>query len=418
MTINASDLMPMVFKEDLKNVMEHSYTEYIEHGGRGSCKSSFISLAIIILIISNPDYNAVIIRKTDNTLRDSVYAQMKWACEKLGVSSWFNFTTSPLQIVYKPTGQIIFFRGANDPEKLKSIKTVKGYTAITWFEELTEFTPNDLNSIKLSTMRGGEVYYLFESFNPPASERNWVNAYTREIRSNRFVHKSTYLTTPKEWLGEQFLYEAEIMQKNNERAYKNIFLGEPTGTGKNIFENITLREITDKEIASFDYTYQGIDWGYFPDPFIWCAFSYDSKTRTLYIYDELKLYKHGNKDASDKLLEYIKDKYYDGYHEERIVADSAEPKSIADFHSYGWNIHASNKFPNSVKAGMKWLQSLTAIIIDPVRCPEAADEFTLFEYDIDKKTGEIIGDFPDGQPDHAIAAARYGLETVWQRKGN
>ena len=417
MQLNVDDLYSVAFDNDMECILNHDYTEYIEAGGRGSGKSSFFSIAIIILMLQHPEYNAVIVRKTGNTLRDSVYEQIKWACEQLGVSHLFAFTTSPLQIICRKTGQKISFRGSDDPLKIKSIKTSKGYTAITWFEELAEFTEHDLETIKLSTMRGGDKYYIFESYNPPSSARNWVNAYSRQNRKNRFFHLTDYRTTPVQWLGEAFIDEAEDMKANNPRAYENVFLGEPTGTGLNVFENIRLEKITDEQINSFDFTYQGIDWGYYPDPFIWVAFSYDREHKDLYVYDELKLYKHGNQQASDKLREYLSDKYYDEFLEDRIIADSAEPKSIADFRSYGWNCRASNKFPNSVAQGFKWLQSLHSIIIDPERCPECADEFSNFEHEIDKRTGEIIDGYPDGQPDHGMAAARYALEPIWQHRG-
>ncbi|MCR5606585.1 MAG: PBSX family phage terminase large subunit, partial [Treponema sp.] len=397
--------------DDFRLIMNHAYTEFTEAGGRGSCKSSFISVCVIVLIIQYTDFNAVVLRKTANTLRDSVFSQLKWACDKLGVSHLFSFSLAPLQAVYKPTGQIIFFRGCDDPLKLKSIKPVEGYIAITWFEELAEFTEKDVMTVKLSTMRGGSTFYVFNSFNPPSSVRNWCNDDIRHDKTNRFVHVSSYLTVPKDWLGEAFLFEANEMKRNNERAYRNIFLGEPTGTGVNIFENVELREITDNEIKSFEWIYYGLDFGYYPDCWLWLALSYDTKNKILYIFDELKLLKHGNWEASEAL------KKHHPTMSDRITADSAEPKSIADYRQWGWNMRGAIKGKGSLDTGMKWLQQRTKIVIDSKRCPESADEFTLYEYEIDKKTGEILSGFPQGQADHAIAAARYALEEVWLKRG-
>lgn len=418
MKISTAELFPSVFNKDFKSVLNHEYTEYIEAGGRGSCKSSFISIVIIILIIQNKNYNALILRKTANSLRNSVFEQIKWAVNKLNLTSLFKFTLSPMQAQYLPTGQVILFNGVDDPSKLKSLKAKNGYFAITWFEESNEFTKEEQINIKLTTMRGGKDFYIFDSFNPPPSIRNWKNTDIRQKKDNRLVHITDYRTTPKEWLGEAFLFEAEQMKMHNERLYRNIFLGEATGTGRNVFENVELREITDEEINNFDYLFYGIDWGYYPDPFLWGAFSYDRKNRTLYIYDELVLRKHGNEEASKKLEEYLKAKNEDyNFMHNLIIADNAEPKSINDFRSYGWNVRACSKFPHSPEVCLKWLQSLFKIVIDPNRCPESADEFSLFEYDLDKRTGEIIGGFPQNQEDHAIAAARYALERIWQKKG-
>lgn len=415
MEIHTGDLFPSVFKEDFKKILAGEYVKYTEAGGRGSCKSSFISLAVVILMMMNRSYNTVCLRKVDNTLRDSVYAQIQWACQKLGVSHLWNFTLSPLQAVYRPTGQTIFFRGSNDPLRLKSIKTLSGYTAITWFEELTEFTAGDVETVKLSTMRGGDRFYIFNSFNPPSSARNWCNDRLRHPDSDEFVHISDYRAVPREWLGEAFLHEAEEMKARNERAYRNVFLGEATGTGLNIFENVELRRITQEEINHFEWIYHGIDWGYYPDPFRYNAMSYDMKTKTLYIFSELTLYKHGNTEASKKLREHMEKEHLNP--SSRITADSAETKSVADFHTWGWNIHGAVKGPGSLEAGMKWLQQLNKIVVDPELCSAAADEFSLYEYEVDKRTGEILTGYPQGQPDHSIADVRYALEEIWRRRG-
>lgn len=90
------------------------------------------------------------------------------------------------------------------------------------------------------------------------------------------------------------------MAKSNRRAYDNIFLGKPTGTGTNVFENIEIREIKAEEIAAQDWHYYGLDFGFFPDPLRFVAMAYDMANKTLYVYDELSLLKHGNYEASEK----------------------------------------------------------------------------------------------------------------------
>lgn len=415
MNFKSNELFPPNFNAVFKSAINHEFTEYTLSGGRGSTKSSFISLLLIILLLQDKDYNALILRKVSNTLRDSVYNQIKWACEKLGIDHLFNFTLAPLQATYKPTGQIIYFRGADDPLKIKSIKTTRGYIALLWFEELAEFNANDINTIKLSSMRGGSTYYNFYSYNPPSSARSWVNKEFRKPRKDRLYHESTYLTVNPAWLGEAFLFEAEEMRKSNPRAYENIFLGKPTGSGSNVFENVEVRKITDEEINGFDWLYFGVDWGYYPDPFRFVACSYSVKTGELFIFNELSLLKHSNAQAYDKLKNFLEDNGLD--YNIRIVADSAEKKSIADFREYGLNCRGAIKGPGSRDASFKWLQGLKKIIIDPERCPFAADEFSLFEFDIDKRTGEILEGYSQLQPDHSIDAVRYALEEVWTKRG-
>lgn len=415
MEFKSSSLWAKKFNSLIKDILSHKYTEYVLPGGRGSTKSSVLSLIYIILLINNPEYNGLIVRKVSNTLRDSVYNQIKWAVEKLGLEQFFNFTLAPLQATYTPTGQTIYFRGADDPLKIKSIKTTNGYIALLWLEELAEFTYNDLETIKLSSMRGGSTYYNFYSYNPPSSARNWVNTEMRKPRADRLVFDSCYLDIPPEWLGDAFIFEAEEMKKNNPRAYENIFLGKPTGTGSNVFENIELREITEEELETLENFRCGEDFGYYPDANRTLYMAYDYKKDYVYILYELDLHKLGNWEVSERRKAFFEEKGIP--FDTRITADSAEPKTIADNRQWGWNMRGVVKGKGSLEMGFKWLITRKKIIIDPVECPKAADEFSLLEYPIDKKTGEILRIFDTNQPDHSIAAARYGLADIITQRG-
>jgi len=401
----------------MRDVLSHGHTVYTCAGGRGSCKSSTIAELIIILMLEHSDIFVLAARKVKDTLKDSVYNQLVWAINQLGVADRFHIGKSPMEITLRKTGQKIYFRGLDDPEKIKGLNPPFGRIRITWFEESTEMTAKDMADVKATTMRGSGVFWVFDSYNPPASRRNWKNkdALTGEpgivCTGNRMFHFSDYRSVPHDWLGDALFEEIETMRKTNERMYRNVFLGEATGTGKNIFENVKQRAITADEIKAFDWPYYGIDWGYYPDPFMWGNVAYDSKNNRLFIYDELKLLKHGNWEASEAL------KKKHPAMNDLITADSAEPKSVADFHEWGWNICGAVKGKGSLEAGFKWMQSLSEIIIDPERCPNAADEFSLYEYDYDKKTGEIMTGYPQGQPDHYMALTRYALEQVWSRRG-
>ena len=184
-------------------------------GGRGSGKSSFISLLIICGLMADPKANAIIYRKVGETLRESVYTQMAWAIDMLGVGGWFQLKLSPLEIIYIPTGQRILFRGADKPEKSKGVKLQKGYFKYLWFEELTEFNGMlDVRTIKASILRGSNKHSLtFYSYNPPMSALNWVNKEALNPRPGRLYHQSSYLDMPVEWLGENFLLEAETLKQ-------------------------------------------------------------------------------------------------------------------------------------------------------------------------------------------------------------
>jgi phage terminase large subunit len=422
MTIKSNTLFAKKYNKPFRWIMKHEKERYTFPGGRASCKSSFISLIIVMLIVMNPRYNALIIRKTAKNLRRSVFEQIVWAIDVLGLRSRFKIPksqTAALPITYTrkdgSTQQIIFV-GCDDPEKIKSIKVANGYFAILWVEEKTEFNPAELQNVKISALRGGDTFYIFESYNPPSAARHWCNREANTHDPNRVVFHTTYLDIPRDWLGDAILHDMEQTRRTNKRAYENIYLGIATGTGRNIFENITLREITDEEIGKFDYFYNGVDFGYYPDPFAFVAMSYNEKEARLYIFDELYLLKYGNFEAYNELKKHMEAQGQD-IGRDRITADSAEPKSVADFRKFGADMRGAIKGRGSLEAGFKWLQSLQEIVIDPARAPHAADEFTLYEYEIDKRTSEIMTGYPQGQPDHALAAVRYALEEVWRHGG-
>lgn len=408
--IRLSSLIGPAFHELARDVFAHGHTHYDLSGGRGSLKSSCISLLIPLLIVQNPGTHACVFRKVQNTIRDSVFSQYVWAIGMLGMADLWDSRTSPLELIYKPTGQKIMFRGMDDPMKLKSIKAPFGYIAYTHFEEKDQFAGRkEIRTVLQSTMRGGSKFWNFESYNPPISRDNWANLDSQEIRTDRLCHKSTYLQAPVEWLGEQFLAEAEYVKSVNEREYRHEYLGEAVGTGSEVFENIEIRQITDEEISHFDRIQNGVDWGWYPDPWAFNRMHYDAARRQLYIFQELTANKQGNKETAERVLALGLTR------EDRIVADSAEPKSVADYRKFGLNCVGAEKGPGSVEYSMKWLQQLNKIIIDPVRCPETKKEFTSYEYERNKD-GEIISGYPD-KNNHHIDAVRYGEEPIWRKPG-
>lgn len=399
-----------VFAPVLFDIKEKRHTEYVFPGGRGSTKSSFVSLAVVDILRSNDQIHAVIMRQVGDTMRSSIYQQARWAIEALGLEDEFECTVSPLEITRKSTGQKIYFRGADDPGKVKSIKVPFGYIGVLWFEELDQFMgPEAVRKIEQSVIRGGDTAYIFKTFNPPKSLNNWANKYIKIPKETRLVTESTYLDIPKKWLGKTFIEEAEFLKETNPDAYENEYLGVANGSGGSVFDNITIREITDDEISGFDHVLNGIDWGWFPDLYAFARVHYDRARLRLYVWQEYTCNKRSNRQTADELIRMG----ITG--NDLLTCDSAEKKSIGDYKSYGLLARAAEKGPGSREYSYKWLQSLREIIIDNVRCPVAAQEFMDYEYERDKE-GNIITGYPDGN-DHMIDAVRYATERIWKRRG-
>ena len=371
MKIHLPDIVAPHFKDAHLDIMKHGHTYYWEEGGRGSTKSSHISIEIPLLLLKNPQCHAVILRKVGNTIKNSVYPQMQWAIDKLGLSSKFKFKSSPHEITYKKTGQKILFMGVDDPQKIKSIKLPFGYIGIAWFEELDQFSGmEEIRSLNQSLLRGGSQYWEFCSFNPPKSQNNWVNEEKLIDDADRLIHHSDYRGVPREWLGEQFFADAEKLKAKSLRSYEHEYLGKVTGTGGAVFENVEDMRMSDEMVAQFDRLLYGLDYGFAVDPLAFLCMHYDRKHETLYIFDEIYQQKLTNKRA----VELIKPKA----EFRRVIADSAEPKSIAEMRGLGLNITGARKGPDSVDFGMKWLQGRAKIYIDKQRCPNTYKEFVMY----------------------------------------
>ena len=404
--VRLTDIIAPPFYEVHRALRAGEIDELWAKGGRGSTKSSFASVEIMLGLTSDPQAHAFVTRRFDNELRDSVLGQMEWAARKLGIDHLWHFGTSPMQATHKKTGQKVFFRGADSPEKGKSINPGFGYVKYFWAEEVDQFGGMDeLRVILQSIFRGegssGQV--AFSTFNPPKSARSWVNAEVKVPKHRRTVHHSDYTDVPPEWLGQRFLADAEHLKLVNAEAYRHEYLGEEIGTGLEVFNNVRIEALDDEEVAALGEIRQGLDWGYAADPVCLVRMSYDRKRRKLTIFGEISGVGIGNRALNERTPEEWK--------RTLTKCDSSEPKSRDEMRDdYGWKIIDAAKGPGSVEFGVKWLTELEQIVIDPVRCPLAAKEFVNYALEI-SRNGEVVSKYPD-KGNHSLDAVRYGLEDV------
>lgn len=403
-----SEFLPTAFHSVWRASLNSEILNVVCKGGRGSGKSSDIA-HIITQLLMRYAVNAVGIRKTDNTLEQSLYEQMKWAISEQEVTHLFKFNKSPLRITYIPRGNYMIFRGAQNPERIKSLKDSMFPFAIGWIEELGEFkTEEEVTTITNSLLRGeladGLFYKFFYSYNPPKRKQSWVNKkYETSFQpKNTFVHHSTYKDNP--YIAKEFLKEVEATRERNPRRAEWEYDGKAIGSGVVPFDNLKVspESITDEMVANFDNIRNGLDYGYATDPLAFCRWHYDKKKNSIYAIDEMYEVKMSNR-------EFAKKATAKGYQSERIASDSAEPKSIAELkHEHAMkNVYGVKKGPDSVEYGEQWLDDLDAIYIDPKRTPKIAWEFENIDYQTDK----------DGNPkprledkdNHLIDATRYAF---------
>lgn len=411
--IRGVDVLPHIadcYKELHEDITAGRYTYINLPGGRGSCKSSFASLEIVDGITKDTSgtKNAIVFRLVGGTMRESVFSQIQWAIDTLGVGHLWESKVSPMSFTYRPTGAQILFRGLDDALKLKSIKPKKGHFAYIWFEEFCELPgANFVRSVMQSIMRGGNDFTVFRTFNPPISQNNWANRLVQQPDAKAVTLHTDYTRVPPEWLGEAFLYEAEQLKAVNPDAYRHEYLGEPVGAGGEVFPNVTVQEITDAEIEQMGYIYQGLDFGFAVDPACFIRVAYDAKHDTVFLIDEIYKRHLSNRQLADA----IKEKGYDWL---LVTADSAEPKSIADMRNEGLHCRACHKEPGCVQYRVKWLQH-RKIVIDPKRTPKACEEFLNYSYETDRN-GEILSVLPD-KDNHSIDAVAYALNDLIYKRG-
>ena len=394
------------YVELLGDIEGERYTYFNLPGGRGSAKSSFVSLVIVKGVASDPtgETNAVCFRLVADTMSDSVFAQNQWAIDTLGMSHLWKSTTKPLRHTYIPTGAQIIYKGLDKAEKLKSIRPKRGIFRYIWLEEFAELPgAGFVRNVMQSVIRGkGQKFTVFRSFNPPISKKNWANTFIQQPDPKAKTLLTNYTMIPPEWLGEEFIYEAERLRELNPDAYRHEYMGEAVGTGGEVFPSLEIREITDAEIKNQTYIFQGIDFGFAADPACFIRMAYDRKHETLYFLDEI--YKRGISNAA--LAREITERKYNEW---EVICDCAEPKSIADLRDNGLHARSCHKAPGCVEYRIKWLQH-RKIVIDPRRTPNAHREFVNYSYPVDKN-GQILSQLVD-KDNHSIDAAAYGLTRV------
>lgn len=393
-------------------------------GSRASKKSKTTALWYIYHLMKHKDANLLVVRKTFRTLKDSCYKELKWAVKRLKVEHLWDFTLSPLEAVYKPTGQRIYFRGLDDPLKVTSIAVDTGCLCWMWIEEAYEIMKEEDFDILDESIRGECPEGLFKqitlTFNP-WNERHWIKKRFYDCEPDEDILAITTNYMCNEWLDAADLKVFETMKKNNPRRYAVAGLG---GWGivdglvyenwkEEYFEIISKKDYEDAEEKPANPVFKeniksafGLDFGYTNDPSAFFVGFIDTQNKKLYVYDEM--YQTGM--SNKRIADTIKDM---GYSKEHITADSAEPKSIDELRGYGLRVKGAVKGKDSILNGVQWIQDLE-IIIHP-RCVNFLTEISNYTWDKDKfnnKLNKPIDDF-----NHLMDAMRYALEKYIKNKG-
>ncbi|MDU2489646.1 MAG: PBSX family phage terminase large subunit [Clostridium celatum] len=378
-------------------------------GGRGSKKSTTTAMWIIYNMMKYPLANTLVIRRVFNTHKDSTYTQLKWAVNNLGVSHLWHFSKSPLEATYKVTGQKILFRGLDDPMSITSITVEVGHLCWCWFEEAFQvMSEDDFNKIDMS-IRGelpdGYFKQITLTFNP-WSEKHWLKKRFFDNPDNNTLAITTNYTC-NEFLGDDDRDIFNAMKEKNPRRYKIEGLGEWGIAEGLVYESWEELDFDYKEVSKRKGVVStfGLDFGYTNDPTAFIALLVDDINKEIYIFDE-----HYQKAMSNSMIaEMIK---YKGYCKERIIADSAEPKSIDEIKRLGIpRIKAAAKGKDSILNGIQFIQNYK-IYIHP-KCSNTVVEISNYVWST--KEGIVINK-PIDEYNHLMDALRYALEDIKKPK--
>lgn len=400
-------------KVSLKSVVGGGYTEFwrfrgryrVVKGGRGSKKSATTALWLIYHMMRYPKANTLVLRRYFVDHKDSTFAQLQWAIDRLQVSHLWRAKQSPMEIIYLPTGQKILFRGLDKPQSITSITVKTGYLCWTWIEEAYQVAnEDDFDKIDLS-IRGetGDLWKQITLTFNPWNERHWLKRRFFDSESpNTLAMTTTYQCN--EFLGDDDRALFEWMRENSPRRYRVEGLGEWGIAEGIIFDNWEEREFDWREVAKRPGAVAcfGLDFGYTVDPTAFIAAIAIPETRELYVFDEH--YQRGM--LNNEIAEMIR---YKGYAKESIIADSAEPKSIEEIRRAGIDrIKPAQKGKDSVAHGIQRIQQYK-IYVHP-RCQNTIIELSNYAW----KTGR--DGKPTGEPadeyNHLMDALRYATETL------
>ena len=359
-------------------------------------------------MLKYPKSNAVCVRQNYNTLFDSCYQDLIWACERLHVTHLFSFQKSPLRIIRKETNQVIMFKGFNDPLSLTSMSVATGYLNLCWVEEAYQLrSEEDFDKLDYSIRGELEGNYFFKiilTFNPYSNRHFLYKKFFAVDNSNALCWTTTYKQNP--FVGKEFDKLMEQMKENNPRKYRVLGLGE-WGVAEGLIydrwrvDNLDLSKLDNKDDLKLC---NGCDFGY-NHPSVFLRSAVDMENKIIYIYEE-HYHQFMTPDDMEELLKKNKlDKV-------EFIADNARPEIIAQLNRKGCKLRACKKGKDSVVTGIAFIQDFEIIVDES--CEHTIEELSLYAWDTDKLGNTL--DKPIDESNHCLDSLRYSIEDVMKPK--
>ena len=413
MTLKTNEVyLPEVIGKGYGTYWNYKGRYRVVKGSRASKKSTTTALNMIYRIMTYPNSNGLVIRKVFRTIKDSCFSQLKWAIHRLKVDKYWKATNSPLELTYLPTGQKILFRGLDDPLKVTSVAVDKGSLCFLWIEEAYEIMSEDDFNMLDESIRGQVPDGLFKQITltlNPWNDRHWIKKRFFDTEDKDILAITTNYKC-NEWLDESDLKVFETMKTHNPKRYRVAGLGEWGVVDGLVYENVREDRFNKEDVIKNNPDIKpvfGLDFGYTNDPTALFCGLLDLENYKIYVFDELYEKGLSNKNIYKEIEKM-------GYRKERIIADSAEPKSIDELKDLGlYRISPAKKGKDSILNGVQFIQNFE-IIVHP-RCVNFMTEITNYQWAKDKfnkAINEPIDDF-----NHLQDAMRYAIEPYTRNRG-
>lgn len=379
-----------VYKPLWKNAKRRNYI----YGGRGSGKSHDVAEYCLFRAYQSK-IKVLCTRELQNSIADSVYSLLKNKIVDMHLD--FFFTVYKDRIVGNNGSEFIFKGIHNNVSEIKSMENI----SIAWLEESQSLSRESIDVIVPTIRAPGSI--LIFTFNP-YKDNDPIYMEMKNATEDDLVIKANYSDNP--WFPEELRLEMERDKKNDYQKYLWVWEGECLGLsdaqifrGKYVVENFE----TPKN-ADFHF---GADWGFANDP--------TTLVRSFIVGNDLYIDMCAGKVGCD--LEDTPSLFNEvqGSSIYPIYADSARPETISFMRSKHYNVIAAEKWNGSVEDGIQYLRSFSCIHIHE-RCKAVAEEFDLYQYKVDRQTGEVLR-IPVDKFNHYIDAIRYSL-TVPMRSAN
>ena len=394
-------------------IQDWNYKFYFLVGGYGSSKSYHVATKLLLKLASEKRL-ALVVREVYDTIRDSCFSLFEEVALRIGIYDHLKFKTSPMQVIF-PNGSKIIFKGLDNPQKLKSINGV----SIVWLEECSECKYEAYKEL-LGRLRHMQMSnHIICSTNPVGTD-NWTYSHffkneennkivlddeilylNRIVKTNNtYYHHST--CEDNAFLPKSYIDELNQMREYDFDLYRVARLGHYGANGEKVLPQFKVLE-HDKVMDFANkcpsrYIKTGMDFGFVTSYNAVIQMAIDDKNKDLYIFNEY--YSKGKTD--DEIAKEIEE-----FKNFIIIADNAEPKSIAYFNRLGYKMKACKKFAGSRLANTKKIKRFKNIYCSD-KCKHTIKELKNLTYKKDRR-GNIVEDEFNIDP-HTFSAIWYGLD--------